>query len=376
MPKNEAFWNPYRLIGPTEEVRRYEPQTHEKYQGFGGKIQGIARAITPIFVGGRDGNTFRTKVADTKVDAIPATSFKGMLRNLVEVVGKGCNVVAGDGVKNACKSDKQLCMACAMFGMAQRDENSKNVVFPGKVFFQDLVLRQKSGKTPSRGTLTIRPGAPQPKHEAFYSDRRRRKFYFHQPNIWTNAPFKEDSKLNRKIKYLPAGVEFDFALTFYNLTLEELGVLLYCLELEKGIEVKVECPDQSLKGKKTELTLSGDLHHKIGGARPYGLGSLALEFEAKREDFYRCQDRYRDFKTSGSITEEEWDRIRQEKEKYHLGGEYDSQLLKQLRAMLLYAEEDPRKFQYPDLDWFLKNKEVGLKEFLSSIRRLNREKST
>ena len=350
MPQQEPFWNPYRLIGPQPEPDRAAPATHEKFQGICGHITGKIRALTPIFVGGREQGYF---FKSNGKYCIPATSFKGMLRSLIEMVGNGCAIV-GRG-QAPCQSTDHLCVACRLFGMSL--SGSKNVLFQGKVYVGDLPV---IGTVAAPQAVEVSPGAPKPEHRAFYRSPSCRKYYYHQRQPWSNVVNRTaQQNMIRKIRPLPAGTEFKLDIRFDNLTKPELGLLLYCLELERNLAVVIS------DHQGTDITLRGDLHHKIGGCKPLGYGSIAIDIQPQRQDFYSPEQRYRTLGgQAAGLSEADWQQVRQEQAKYHWHGLKDHDLLQQLRAMLLFPgadTPDPRDYKYPDHLWFKSHSQVPLK---------------
>jgi CRISPR-associated protein (TIGR03986 family) len=87
-----------------------------------------------------------------------------------------------------------------------------------------------------------------------------RKFYIHH-NGWGRIVYESvkgefaPTKNNRTVEPLGEGNEFRFEVFFENLKPEELGLLLYCLELESGMA------------------------HKLGMGKPLGFGSVDIKVE-------------------------------------------------------------------------------------------------
>ncbi len=85
-----------------------------------------------------------------------------------------------------------------------------------------------------------------------------RKFYLHH-NSWHNIRNNQDKrkkiKNNKSVEALDKGNEFQFDIFLENLEAWELGLLLYCLELESN------------------------MGHKLGMEKPLGVGSVKIEIE-------------------------------------------------------------------------------------------------
>jgi len=85
---------------------------------------------------------------------------------------------------------------------------------------------------------------------------RGRKFYYHHPNCDSLQKYRckpdEPKQLRSRVKPVLKDNTFRFQVHFRNLSAFELGMLLYCLELE------------------------GNLRHKLGMAKPIGFGTVKI----------------------------------------------------------------------------------------------------
>jgi CRISPR-associated protein (TIGR03986 family) len=178
-------------------------------------------------------------------NVIYCTSLKGVIRSVAEAVSQSCFPI-GDGGK--CTDPKQLCTCCRMFGWLNRGD-----VFAGRVHISDA---RPEGDWKYGQSEYIAPHAlssPKPHHGTFYQKEgkpRGRKFYYHQQG---------ESHIQRQgqtsIIPAPAGAVFRFDVDFADLDAAELGLLIYTLELEP------------------------ELYHKIGKAKPLGLGTADITIE-------------------------------------------------------------------------------------------------
>ncbi|NOX36296.1 MAG: TIGR03986 family CRISPR-associated RAMP protein [Calditrichaeota bacterium] len=95
---------------------------------------------------------------------------------------------------------------------------------------------------------------------------RGRKFYFHHPNqnkLYYCVPtnYREQEEMRSQVRPVLDGNVFEFRIDFQNLAQEELGMLIWGLELH------------------------GNLHHKLGMGKPIGFGSIRIEIiEAQVEN--------------------------------------------------------------------------------------------
>ncbi len=343
MPEQEQFWNPYRMIGSHRDVLRCTPNTHEKFQGICGNITGTVETLTPLWIGSRGDRNNREKYffQTRNRKCIPATSFKGMLRSLLEIVGKGCTIVGSNA--SPCDNTDNLCAACRLFGMSLSGHT--NILFQGKVYIGDLhLLENFPGAPPS---VRVVCPSPNPSHKAFYGNNNNRKLYHHQKATWTNAGNSRNQNMGANIRPIPEERNFSLNIRVENMTEQELGLLLYCLELEQNLTIEIEEPNNTI------ITLTGNMHHKLGGAKALGYGSIAVHVIPDAKDFFRPSQRYKNCTDQSiGLDTTTWQNIQNEKNKYHLGKQYDNDVLKELRAMLLFPVDDSRLYRYPEDAWF------------------------
>ncbi len=85
MPRGESYWNPYRWVEVSDEpVQHAEPLYHHRFDGLSGRIACCLEALTPLIIGDGHGNFVRNHNGRPY---IPATSLKGVIRSLAELVG-------------------------------------------------------------------------------------------------------------------------------------------------------------------------------------------------------------------------------------------------------------------------------------------------
>lgn len=326
---------------------RRAPITHEKYhQGaFSGTINCKITAETPIFI--KSGNTDRFTINRDGQYIIPATSLKGLFRNITETVANGC-FEKFDGRYNAkirgrkidytrklpdaykaCRQMEALCIACRIFGMLNGDKQHT-----GKVSFQDAVCNHAIQHPPIYTVILM---APKPYHQAFYIHGNHiagRKFYFHHPqHVSTPA---EITRFNRKIQPLDRGSEFHFDADFTNLEFDELQALLYSIVLEPT------------------------MRHKIGYAKPAGFGSIKIEINSVRIIDYSL--RYTN--PNQSITEYTGQDLKAYiDDQIHSYTQNNSSTLSTLRRIWRWDPADTTQYQYPtavDRDWFTRNTHTSI----------------
>jgi CRISPR/Cas system CSM-associated protein Csm3 (group 7 of RAMP superfamily) len=260
-------------------VARRSAKPHNRFEGISGRLTGTITALTPIFIPENRGPTMRRTqykhfLTNRQRHAIiPGSSLKGLIRGLVETIGPGCwwlfNGEYDDGHDGKISyweklpndfhqcpdAEEKLCVACRMFGLIRG-----STLLLGHVGFEDAVCEQIVKYDP---LYTIILGSPKPRHTAFYLDEEGklagRKFYYHHstPPVdkgkWLpdGAPLTRTAQ-NAYIQPLGAGSNFTFSAHFDNLAQDELRLLLYALALEP------------------------EMRHKIGYAKPAGLGSVQV----------------------------------------------------------------------------------------------------
>lgn len=192
-----------------------------------------------------------------------------------------------------CNSLDKLCFACRLFGTTGNSEEKKEdnmVAHMGRVFITDA--RTPANKEKLSEVVTLKPlGEPHPSLARFYltdgtydedgAKIRGRKFYWHHSDkVKANENYKSylksitttaREKYNSSLSFLKPNNTFEFEVEFKNLTDEELGVLIYSLELEEG------------------------LLHKFGKAKAFGFGSSKIEIQ---ELLLKSKNRYVSFETS------------------------------------------------------------------------------
>ncbi|OQX24701.1 MAG: hypothetical protein BWK80_19375 [Desulfobacteraceae bacterium IS3] len=349
MPQDETFWNPYRMIPIREEIRKKPPLTDEKFKGKSGVISCSLENLTPLFIGGNREFKENFMTQNGKY-VIPGSSLKGMLRSLAEIVGGGCFITNPNGLYpakyKACQKADDLCIACRMFGMMERGQNAK--VHRGKISIGDAILRKDRPETKRFEILLSSCGT---RHEPFYRskqtgklDGKSRKLYFHQPRRSDSVPPIPDNLRSRAwhINALLPGHRFDFEVQFSNLEPEEIRLLIYVLALEENASVSIG---------EEKINLKGPLRHKIGNAKPLGMGTCHVKIEKLA---FIADSRTRFTVLQGvNNTVYEGDALQSQISEMIQEIVMDtSPTMQQLRKMMVWDENDSREFRYPDYRWF------------------------
>lgn len=264
-----------------------------------------------------------------------------------------------------CTSEK-LCFACRMFGtIGDHTENKvgekkqeKITSMSSKIFISDALSINNKSKELEKKLILKSLGEPHPSLTRFYLENngtydknfkiRGRKFYWHhQDKIEAEKNYSNylktisdpaPSTTNSTIWFLEPQQNFEFEITFKDLTDEELGILIYSLELEK------------------------DLLHKLGKAKAFGFGSCEIKI---RDCLLESSEKYSSFtKAYEKIDKEKYLKIA--KDKYKLDTT-ERKEIKELKAILKSTNNlDFKKSSYPEeegrlpgantVNWFMNHK--------------------
>ena len=278
---------------------------------------------------------------------------------------------------------KKLSFSERLFGTTgdttKKDEEKKYelVALSGRIFFEDA--KNYESKMIDNGNLvTLKAfGEPHPTLTTFYLDNieknynenkgvsiRGRKFYWHHKDK-IGTPFSKYRKTiempkdkngqnkfayNSSLELMDINNEFEFNINFENLTDEELGVLIYAIELEDG------------------------LLHKIGKGKAFGFGSCKIEI---KEFLLENKDKYKDFLIEPFEKEsKKEDYINKAKEKKYFDENRTN--IKELKTILSetndldfsespFPEDINKKGETNSLNWFVNNKKGDRKIVLLSI---------
>lgn len=216
-----------------------EETGHERRERQGSGVWMCELAtLTPLCI-----QSYFSRLGEDDAAVVPATSLRGMVRNVVEILGAGCARFHSDGGKLGPRlapcSEREACLACRVFGFADG-----SYAWAGKVRFTDTrpqkvqwerIAVPNTQREPQRdaaqGGWVLFPHMPAPR--------------------FTTGP-------TRCVK---AGHKFAFRVEYLNLDEEEYAVLKFALTLEYG-------------GLK--------FCHKLGYAKALGLGACTIAIPADR----------------------------------------------------------------------------------------------
>lgn len=240
------------------------------------------------------------------------------------------------GGKVPCTSRKNLCEACALFGMA------KDEAVGGRIRFTDAkaINLEKIEKKMKRKVLLRILGQPRYSYLPFYAKGPKgkvprsydedgveiagRKFYWHNKEaeyndkIYTESEGMQNQNMSSRMDLVMPGAEFEFEVYFDGITKEQLSKFIWVLNLGENEK-------------------QSNLCHKIGHGKPLGLGSIKITIDEKWKREYG-RDIY------------EWKEIKDEEIDTDL--ERNLKHVQELKKVLNF--EEPKKadqvsIEYPDV---------------------------
>lgn len=272
-----------------------------------------------------------------------------------------------------CTDPNDLCAACRLFGFVEENKG-----LSGRIAFTDAEHIEGEGETDDYLDLKVL-GTPHPTSYNFYLidpnnpstvrnydghkivkagrgvrinreekgdvKLRGRKFYYHHPNhddlqkycCSTGTP----AKLYSRAKPVLKGNTFQFQVHFRNLSKFELGMLLYCLELE------------------------GNLRHKLGMGKSIGFGTVKITVDSLKltED---SKARYSNF-ANPPLQEEKENRASyvagfKEQVAKLVGKTFEQLLNIQKLKQILDPSRSPSNISYPTggFQWYMNNRNIPL----------------
>ena len=373
MPSGEQFWNPYRWVTVSDRAVEHDvPQYHHRLNGIAGRLWCEIKALTPLFVGDGAGHRDKRFVRHERDQRpyIPATSLKGAIRSLAEIVGNAAvpfpgrtvdhrhrlpNAQSGSRLDVVARTFGHLARLGADDGAAARDGGR---VFAGLIRFSDAELAGDA--TPHQWPrYEVVVGQPKPSHRSFYPNDNRRKLYHHRAGAKRLTEAPPNINQTATVSPAPPGTRFRFTVDFENLREHELDLLLYCLVLEEETTVELSAAALGRDRDQPSVTLRRPLRHKLGGAKPHGAGSVHLrvtKLQLRTDPAARYRGKESVDTCEGKELEQELS-LRTSKFR-----ERTDQTMQELRAMLIYVPNDPRNsIKYPDYGWFNNHGQTGLK---------------
>ena len=276
-------------------------------------------------------------------------------------------------------TSEELCFACRIFGtIGDHSENKvgekkqeKITSMSSKIFISDALSINNKSKELEKKLILKSLGEPHPSLTRFYLENngtydknfkiRGRKFYWHhQDKIEAGKNYSNylktisdpaPSTTNSTIWFLESEQNFEFEVAFKDLTDEELGILIYSLELEQ------------------------DLLHKFGKAKAFGLGSCEIKIT---DCLLESSEKYSSFiKAYKKLDKEKYLKIA--KDKYKLDTT-ERKEIKELKAILKSTNNlDFKESPYPEdegnlkgcntVNWFMNNKGCVLPTILDYTKK-------
>lgn len=287
-----------------------------------------------------------------------------------------------------CTNKEKLCFACRLFGTIgdnskskenNDDSKSESFAVSSRIFITDALSLDTRNESKEKSLDRLRSlGEPHPTLLRFYLKYgdyneegykiRGRKFYWHHTNKinagknWekyrNSIETKNHDNTNSKIYLLEPFQEFEFEINFKDLKREELGILLYSLEIEEG---------KSL--------------HKLGKAKAYGFGSCEIKIDKcliETENKYVSFDKNDSFKEYSK--EEYTTQFIEEAKKEYLIDSDEREEIKELKYILNrnnILNFSNEKSSFPEiekkgksntLNWFMNNKDYKLPTISNYIK--------
>lgn len=223
-----------------------------------GKIHLRLTAQTPIFVRqGQVTNVTPSKDFVHKEDVyfIPATSIKGMVRSILEIISFGKLAMEGDKEgKYLAHAASTIDLAECIFGKVKGDS------LRGRVQFSHAELKSPLIKTDEEEAYC---GQPKASYDPIYKDDSYLKGWKRYPVRSNVSEIPEVTEGNEEFAQhfipLAAGSIFECDMRYFNLKREELGALLYAMNFFEGAI------------------------YSIGFGKPYGFGQVTIELSGNDE---------------------------------------------------------------------------------------------
>ena len=291
---------------------------------------------------------------------LPATSLKGAIRTLAEVVGNAAVPFRDIRVDNAHRLGQRTARCSTRHcGKDVRPSGPRNGVFAGLVRFSDAEISTEPCQPHQWAQYEVAVGQPKRTHHAFYPSTNRRKFYHHHVRTTQLTAPHPGITQTTSVRPAPPGTRFRFTVEFANAGAEELSLLIYCLVLEDHATVELSPPALGRSSDQGGVTLRGPLRHKLGGAKPHGAGSshiriTKLTIRADQAARYRGEESARVLEEASLASE-----IDRRTEAFR---NRNDRTMQELRAMMIYDPDDPRnRFHYPPYGWFRNRGNAPLK---------------
>lgn len=270
--------NPYDFVPLEGQPTRAAPLALDRLDGLSGELVYRIDTLTPLCINHNPSQPTSQGVYEfAHLDGspvIPATSLKGMLRTVHEIV---TNSVMGlvktekrggwyrKRIPRAYLLDddrrdvsKSLTPTEALFGMVGAGDGSVGTA--GRVFLDDVAIACEQLMV--MDVVRPRGGMPKPEHKSFYfadegqGEALGRKLYYHQcdyrrvMDVYRNERARASEV--RRMQVVREQTALTGRLRFVGLQEPELEDLVYTLALEEG------------------------LAHKLGYGKPLGLGSITI----------------------------------------------------------------------------------------------------
>ncbi len=313
-----------------------------------------------IFKKGKGEDLFPVYYSDARGDFVmlsPASITREIYRNkLIDILKK-------QHEHQACADKNNLCPACRLFGKVGRNLKISSRVRVADLNVDNAMLHDSEGWNKYYDDIITLPTLSSPKinNMEFYIRRPNkswfwtydyyvdkawkvvpytpeingRKFYWHHPEF----KYKEEeaTNINETIRPLKKNVRFKGEIYFNNITQEELNTLVYVLKAgdDEPIETKKLC-------------------YKLGGAKPLGYGSIAIQVDSVEIRSIEKDDTYKTIKYEMQPANIGLPMIEAETEaNYKIMTDFER--IKGFNIDYPRANEPDKNGDYPIYEWFTNN---------------------
>ncbi|MCI9147395.1 MAG: TIGR03986 family CRISPR-associated RAMP protein [Hungatella sp.] len=189
------------------------------------------------------------------------------------------NELAGD--RQPCTDRKQLCEACALFGMAGVESLGSRIRISDAAAVGEPVSQKAALMILGQPRYSYMPfyakaaaGVPR-SYDEKHVEIAGRKFYWHNKKAAEDKSIyaakdgdNMKNQMNSTMELVMPGAEFCFRIYYDGITEEQLEKLMWCVNFGENIK-------------------EGDLCHKLGHGKPLGLGSVKIVIEENEERIFR-----------------------------------------------------------------------------------------
>ncbi len=256
------------------------------------------------------------------------------------------------GERKPCINRKELCEACALFGMTGEESLGSRIRITDANVVGSYTLKKVTLKILGQprysympfyaksSTITVIPKSYDDNNVEIAG----RKFYWHNKKASEDSTIysaTEKNRMNSTLELVMPEAEFCFDIYYDGITQEQLEKLMWCIHFGENQK-------------------NGDLCHKLGHGKPLGLGSVKIVIEEKSERIFQDGVYVWDKETpllEGTIPELKNMKALQKVMSFKGGGEDISIMYPDVFDEGGKPFSEPRKNEEARHIWYAKNKE-------------------